>query len=263
MAASPFDNPSITGFTKPLHEPKLVFVKPGVISKVNVKDGDVVKAGQVLATQDDREEQAEIKSLQGDIVGAQLQIEASQADYELKKVQLNRKLEVYGNKPNSEVDEARAAVKVAEISIRYRQQELSTAKQKLEAAKVRAEQKQLPSPINGIVAKVDIRVGEGSDISRPAIQVVANDTLYVETNVPATKAKTMKVGQPLQVRYQDEENWREGKIVFLTPYAHSGSGLRLIRLEMKNDDKREAGLNVYVRLPDAAPAANPAAAAAR
>ena len=268
-----FENPSATGLergvTKPLHEPKLAFLKPGVIAKVNVKEGDTVKAGQVLAVQDDREEQAELASLEGDIKGAELQIEASQADLALKQVTLKRKREVHSEwvaagKKNSEIEEAEAAVTIAEVAIKYRRQELISAKLKHAAAKVRVDQKHLVSPINGIVAKVDVRVGEGSDISRAAFQIVSNDTLYVEaSNVPATKAKAMKVGQSLQVRYLDEERWMQGKLVFLSPYANaSAGGARKIRMEMKNDGNREAGLPVYVRLPDAA-TPPPAAAAAR
>lgn len=258
------DGASVTdlerGVTKPLHEPKLAFVKPGVISKVNVKDGDEVKAGQVLAVQDDRAEQADLAAADGDVQGAELQIEASQADLELKQFLLKRKREVHSEwvaagKKNSEIEEAEAALKIAEVAIKYRRQELITSKLKYAAAKVRVDEKHLPSPIAGVVTKVDVRVGEGSDISRAAFQVVNNDTLYVEANVPATKVKAMKVGQALQVRYLDEEAWMPGTIVFMTKYADGSSGTRRIRLEMKNEGDREAGLPVYVRLPEAAPAA--------
>jgi multidrug efflux pump subunit AcrA (membrane-fusion protein) len=261
-----FNSPSVTGqelgVTKPLHEPKLAFVKPGVVAKVTVKEGDVVKAGQVSGHPGRPRGAGRDEVARGRHQGAQLQIDASQADMELKQVQLQRKLDLYGNKPSSEVDEARAAAKVAEISIKYRQQELISAQLKYEAAKIRASQKQLLSPINGIVNKVDVRVGEGSDISRPAFQIVSNDTLYVETtNIPATKVKALQVGQTLQVRYQEDEAWTPAKIVFLSPYAQATSGFRLVRMEMKNDAKREAGLIVHVRLPDAAAPANAAAAA--
>ncbi len=49
------------GVTKPREEPKVVFVGPGVVMKIEVKEGDTVKAGQVLAVQDDREEQAKLQ----------------------------------------------------------------------------------------------------------------------------------------------------------------------------------------------------------
>ena len=65
------------GQTRPKHEPKLAFYGPGVVVKVNVKEGQVVKAGEVLAVQDDRAEQAELTKLQGDLLTAELQIQAS------------------------------------------------------------------------------------------------------------------------------------------------------------------------------------------
>jgi RND family efflux transporter MFP subunit len=258
------------GVTKPVSEPKLAFPKPGVVMKVDVKEGDTVKAGQVLAVQNDLEERAELAALAGDIVGAELQIRASEADMKLKQVQLARKEAVYADlvrakQSNSELDEARAQVEIAKVAIDYRKQELESAKTKHQGAMVRVKQRELPSPINGVVAKVDVKVGEGSDISRPAIQVVQNDTLYVDANVPAMKAKALKVGDAVQVRYLDEEKWMPAKVIFLTPYANPSSGTRLVRLEMKNDGSREAGLNVHVRLPggDGPNNAAPAAAASR
>ena len=52
----------VTGITKPSEERKLAFALPGVVADVAIKDGDVVKKGQILASQDDRQEQFALKS---------------------------------------------------------------------------------------------------------------------------------------------------------------------------------------------------------
>jgi RND family efflux transporter MFP subunit len=246
------------GVTKPREEPKIVFVGPGVVMKVDVKEGDVVKAGQVLAVQDDREEQAKLQLIQGELDSALLQIDASVADKELKQVMLDRKEQLYdalikAGKSNNELDEARVAVKIADIAVKFRKQEHAQKLLELGAQKVRLELKRLMSPINGVVAKIEVKAGEGTDITRPAMQIVQNDTLKVEVDIPSTKCKNLKAGpngDTLMVRYMDEEKWMPAKVVFLTPYADPSSGTRKVRMEMANEGNREAGLPVYVKLPD-------------
>jgi hypothetical protein len=48
----------------------------------------------------------------------------------------------------------------------------------------------------------------------------------------------------------DEPQWRQGKIIYMAPYADPRSDTRRVRLEMPNPEKREAGVIMLVRLPD-------------
>lgn len=243
------------GVTKPKEEPKLVFVAPGVVRKINVKEGQIVKKDEVLAVQDDRDEAGKVEVAKGEIASAQMQVEAAQADLDLKKVMLKRKEDIYAEQLKAgmsftEVDEARVALKIADISIQFRQTELAKAKLQLLATEIQLEQRKLISPIDGVVVKIDVKVGEGSDLSRPVMQVVQVDMLTVEADIATTKAKALKVGDVIQVRYPDEDKWMPATITFMTKYANAASGTRKIKLELKNDADREAGLPVYVKLPD-------------
>jgi RND family efflux transporter MFP subunit len=269
--SAPSATPAIErGLTKPKQEPKLVFYAPGVVAKLMVEEGQRVQAGDVLAIQNDAEEQAKLLSLQGELISADLQIDAAKADLKQKVVALKRKLELYAElvalgKSNTEIEEAQVAVEVGEIAVKYRVQERVQKGFEIKAQQIKLQLKKLISPVAGIVAKIDVKVGEGSDLTKPAIMIVQNDTLYVEVDVPSTRAKTLHIGDTLQVSYPDEKDaWMAAKVTFLTPYASASSGTRKVRMEMDNTAKREAGLAVYVKLPDnaAAPAA-PAAAAAR
>jgi len=50
------------GITKPSNERKLPFPTPGLVSDVAVKEGDAVKKGQILASQDSRQDEFTLKS---------------------------------------------------------------------------------------------------------------------------------------------------------------------------------------------------------
>ncbi len=249
------------GVTKPSEEINLSFAGPGIIDTVVVKAGDVVKAGQVLATQDAREAMADLEAAKAELDSADLQIAAADADLESKRVELRRNETLYADlirekKSNSDLDKARVEVTIDEIAVKYRQAQKAQAATKVSLEQLKVEQKKLVSKIDGEIARIDFHPGEGSDLNRPGqqqssgIQVVRNEPLWVEVDIPSTKAKNLQSKQQLQVKYADEDAWMTAQIIFVTPYASPGSNTRHVRLEMPNAGHREAGLPVVVKLPD-------------
>jgi multidrug efflux pump subunit AcrA (membrane-fusion protein) len=244
------------GFTEPSDQSDISFPVPGIVSKVSVKPGDVVKVGQAIAQQDDREEVARAKITEAELVSAKLQILASQADLDKKRVDVRRVETLYREliaqgKTNTEIDEARVNVIIGEIAVKYRNGEVAQKALELELAKVKVEQRKIVSPIDGVVARVDLHAGEGTDLNRPAgILLVKNNPIRVKVNVPSAKAQTLKVGQDLQVKYVDGGEWMTAKITDLAAVGLAGAGVRTVRLEMPNPAVRETGLQVVVRLPE-------------
>jgi len=249
------------GITRPSDQSDLFLPIPGVISKVYVKAGDVVKANQLIAQQDDRAEVAKVNEATAAIKVDKLQIEAAKADKELKAALLDRQLKLYADLiksggSNSEIDEAKANEKIAEIAVMYREETVKSTELKLAEEQVTLDQRKLKSPINGVVAKVDLHAGEGTDIQRPAgIQIVQNDPLWVELNVPVAKSDSLRLGQELPVQYVEGGDAMQAKIILLAPVANAGANVRMVRLQMpnpvrKDGTQREAGRQVLVKLPE-------------
>jgi RND family efflux transporter MFP subunit len=242
------------GVTKPSEESNLAFSGPGIVDQVVVKPGKVVKTGDILASEDGREEIAKL-NIAKLLADSTKEIEAAEADLASKQVDLKRKEDLYAEKiargeTCSELDEARVAVQIAKIVVEFRKESKVKAGLDLAQQQVKVDQKKLVSPIDGIVAKVDIHPGDGADLTKPAIQIVQIDQLWVEVDLPSSRTKQLKVNQDLMIRYLDEETWQKATILFLTPYANAGSNTRHVRLAMSNPNGREAGLPVMVQLPD-------------
>jgi len=245
------------GYTKPSDQADLAFATPGVVKRVPVKAGDTVEKDKtVIAVQDDAEELAKLAVAEGEILNADYQIRAADADLAKKRVDLRRVEDVNAKiiaegKTNSEVDEARVNVKIAEIAYDYRKQDKKQKELERDLQKVRVEQKRILSPINGVVAKIELHAGEGTDIQRPAgIQLVQNDPLWVEAQVPTAKAAGLQKGQTLKVFYPDSPKPLDAKVIFLAPVANAGANVRLVRLELPNPTNREAGLPMLVSVPE-------------
>jgi HlyD family secretion protein len=242
------------GVTKPSEDSNTAFSGPGIVDQVVVKPGQVVKAGDILATEDLREENAKLNVAKL-LADSTKEIEAAQADLASKQVDLKRKEDLYSDKiargeSTSELDEARVAVEIARIVVEFRKESKVKAGLDLAQQQVMVEKKKLVSPINGIVAKVDIHPGDGADLTKPAIEIVQIDPLWVEVDIPSNRTNQLKLNQELLVRYLDEDTWQKATVIFLTPYANAGSNTRHVRLTMSNPNGREAGLPVMVQLPD-------------
>lgn len=250
--------PSEKSFTKPSEERALAFSAPGLVSKVVVKDGERVKKDQLLAEQDITVEKANQATYLIEANSA-VEEEFAKADFDLKKVELQRKEDLFKKKNSTflEVEEARLNVKRAEASVQLATQKRQTAAAQAAVEQAKIDLKRIVSPIDGVISKLDTHAGEvaANESNKPAIRVVRNDPLWVDVNIAAAQAAKLKEGQTLQVRYVAEDKWMPAQVLFLQSMINRGSQTRTVRLEMPNPDERPAGLEVFVRLPDAVAAA--------
>src|SRR4026208_1786900 len=76
---------SVTGITQPSKRSKPSFYGAGVIGKVAVKEGDLVKTGQILMAQDQEIEALELERLMAE-ANSKARVEFAEADLDVKKV---------------------------------------------------------------------------------------------------------------------------------------------------------------------------------
>jgi RND family efflux transporter MFP subunit len=241
------------GITKPSEVRDLVFNSPGIVAEESVKDGDTVKEGQVLAVQDATVDMADKAKLELK-ANSGLQVEAAQADYDSKVVELKRKQKMFDQSVlgASELEEAKLAVVIDEIRIRLAKEEQQEAKAELAEAEARIKLKRLVSPIDGIVKKINTHVGEAPspDANKPSITVVKNDLIWIEVNLPKLLAMNLHTQQQMQVRYADAEKWSAAEVIFIDPVADARSGTQLVRMQMANPTGRQPGEQIQVKAPE-------------
>jgi RND family efflux transporter MFP subunit len=252
VAASPLGE---RWFTKPSEEVALDFSAPGLIIEVNVKEGDAVKKGQVLAKQDVSVEAAN-KAMYEIEANSAVEEEYAQKDLELKKVKFKRTEDLYNAKPRNatflEVEEARLEVERADASVKLARQKRQVSKAQADTEQAKIDLKQIKAPFDGVVSKLDTHVGEvaNSQADRAAIRIVKNNPLWVDAHLPAAVTARLTKGQQLQVRYATEDKWLPAEVMYLQPVVRGGSQTRMVRLQVANAEDRPAGLEVYVKLPD-------------
>jgi len=241
----------IAAITNPSADRALSFVQPGLIAKVHFKEGDVVKAGQVLAQQDDAVERARLAQLEADAQNM-TNIEAGKATLAQKRVDL-KKLETAAalNAATAlEVEHAKLDVTIAEMSLQVAVFEHEQAKRKYDEAKLQIDNMSLKSPIDGTIEKIDVETGESANALESAVRVVQIDPLWIDVPVPLAKTTNLRKDNTARIEFPEPDKISvNGTIVFIGAVADAASGTLRVRIDVPNKSNRPAGEHVRVVFP--------------
>ena len=241
----------VTAITIPSADVTLSFVQPGRIAEVRVREGESVKAGQVLVVQDDAVERAKLAQLEAESQNT-TQIQAAEASLAQKKVDL-KKIETaaaHNAATELELEYAKLNVTVAGLSLQVAIFEHEQAKRKFEEAKLQIDNMSLKSPIGGSVEKIDVETGESLNVLESAIRVVQIDPLWIDVPVPMPQAMNLRYGAAAGVEFPEPKKaTAEGIVIYIGAVADAASGTLRVRIQVPNKAKRPAGEHVQVLFP--------------
>jgi len=248
--ASPSLAGGIRAITRPSADVAQSFVQPGRIAGVHFKEGDAVKVGQALVQQDDAAEQvllAQLKAQSEDMT----QIRASEASLAQKKVDLQKLEKAAASNAATalEVEHAKLDVTIAQLSLDLARFEHEQAGRKYQEQKIRVENMQLKSSIDGYIEKIEVEIGESVNTTIEVIRVVQVDPLWIDTPVPLAQAVGLKAGMTARVELAESGKKGligEGRIIFVGAVADAASGTLRVRIEVPNKARRPAGEHVLV-----------------
>jgi len=151
----------IAAITNPSADITLSYLQPGRIARIHFKEGDTVKAGEVLVQQDDAVERARLAQLEANSQNT-TNIQAAEASLAQKKVDLKKleKAAALNAATDLEVEHAKLDVTIAELSLEVAVFEHEQAKRKYDEAKLQIDNMSLKSPIDGSIEKIDVETGE-------------------------------------------------------------------------------------------------------
>ncbi len=226
----------------------------GLIEKITVDRGDVVKQGQVLITLDmgvDRARYNQAKYKAG-MHGAQLAAK-SRLDYSSKKFERNQELFRDKYVSGNDRDESESGKNLASA-------ELMDAKDNSRVAELQVNEldevmklKTLRSPFEGVVMERSHHPGEVAQISDhlAILKLAQTNPLYVEVVIPAAALGKIHVGDDIHVKPNgDGLSEFKARIKVIDPVVDASSGTLGIRLEVPNPDHRlPAGISCQAELP--------------
>lgn len=241
----------ITAITIPSADVTLSFVQAGRIADVKVREGESVKATQVLAMQDDAVERAKLAQLEAESQNT-TQIQAAEASLAQKKVDLKKIETAAANNAATELEleYAKLNVTIAGLSLQVAIFEHEQAKRKFDEAKLQIDNMSLKSPIDGSVEKIDVQTGESINALESAIRVVQIDPLWIDVPVPVTQAMNLRYGAAARVEFPEPQKaTAEGIVIYIGAVADAASGTLRVRIQVPNKAKRPAGEHVQILFP--------------
>jgi RND family efflux transporter MFP subunit len=246
------------GDTRPSGDVTLAFVRSGLIDTVEVKEGDRVKAGDVLMRLDDELERAKVEELQAQ-ADNDVRVRASEAQLAQKKNELAIALDLQKNDAATEleVQKARLEVRIGELSLELAKFQHAQDRRKYEQAKLELDRMVLRSPIDGVVEQAVAKEGESAEALQKIVRIVDVTPLWVDVYVPVDDSGKLEPGDgqggsKALVRFGESSDSpvREAKIIHKASVATGAMPRTLkIRLEVANEDNRPAGERVWVRFP--------------
>lgn len=195
---------------------------PGTLSRVTVDIGARVRAGQVIATLDRRELDAQVDAATAAVGVATAAVESAEAALANASLEKDRAANLFekGAVPRQRLDGAETALRASTAQRDLAKANLAQA----EAAQRRAREVQkdatITSPIDGVV--VERNFDPGSLVSpgteRPIVVVADLSTLKLQAGVSELEAGRLRVGMPARVTVQAKPGETfDGRISAIAP----------------------------------------------
>lgn len=149
---------SLPGVVKEAQNVKAAFKSAGQLMTIQVKEGDYVSKGQLIATLDD--------------VDYQIALDAAQSQYTQLKSEVGRVKQLYerGSVSANEYEKAQSGLEQAEAQMKAKQNQVDYTR--------------LYSPASGYVEDVFFHTGEMVDAGTPVLSLIDATDMQVEVNIP-------------------------------------------------------------------------------
>ena len=214
------DVASISGDLQPIETVVIRARLEGDLDAVNVREGQVVRTGQVLARFDANEQESAMRSAEADKIAAQSELSTAE----------------WNAQQSTQLFKAGA---ISEQANRTAQQAVATAKARVAAAEARlratssvVRDTRVIAPTNGIVSKRLVESGEHVSRGASMLEVVRNDVLELVAAVPARAAGLVRVGQP--VRFVADGRDFGGRVARVSPTIDPSTRSITVYVEVPN-----------------------------
>jgi RND family efflux transporter MFP subunit len=222
----------------------------GVIETAAAERGDLVRAGQVLATlrADVERQSLAVAQSKADAVG---ELRAAEANAELARQKLARAKDLADKQfiSSQALEQARAEAMVAENRLEQAREQRDVYAREHQLAEAQLGQRTIRSPFAGVIAERYLSAGEHID-DKPIYRVAMINPLRVEVVLPAAAYATVRRGMSVTVLPEfPGATPRQAKVTLVDRVIDGASNTFRLRMELPNPDlSLPAGLRCKVDL---------------
>jgi RND family efflux transporter MFP subunit len=202
----------------------------GELQGLTVREGDSVKAGQVIARIDVTEYAARQQQAQDQADAAKAQIAIAQRQFDNNKALVDQ-----GFISKTALDTSLATLNSAQATHRAALSNVDIAKKTMLDTVLR-------SPISGTVSQRLAQPGERVGIDTRVVEVIDTSRMELEANISAADALSVKVGQTAMLAIEGSAAPVSSQVVRINPNTQAGSRNVLVYFSISNAANLRQGL---------------------
>jgi len=226
---------SFSGVSVAATETKISFRVSGLLEQLNIKVGQQIRKGDLIASLDDRDLNLNYEESKAARLNAQVQ--ADNANSNLLRV---RELYENDNVALSEYEQAKNSYASAKADLEARQKQLDLQKSQLQYS-------QIHSPMTGIVTQVPVTKNENVSAGEAIAVLSSNKNVEVEASIPEAYIAAIKTGMAARVTFSSLPNKSYPGVITEVAYAASESSTYPVTVKLdQSDTKLRPGMSSEV-----------------
>lgn len=231
LRAMPLGVP-ITGSLSAVHSAVIKARVPGELRDLQVREGDTVTQGQVIARVDATESEARYRQSKLQADAAQAQVEIQQRQYDNNRALVDKGFI------------SSTALAISSANLQAAQANYAAARAAQDGARKSLDDTVLRSPIAGQIAQRMVQNGERVNVEAPIVEVLNLSALELEAQLPANDSAQVRVGHTAQLQLRGSNGQApqrlQAKVVRINPSASTGN--RAVPVYLQLDANSEAPL---------------------
>ncbi|MEO1528115.1 MAG: HlyD family efflux transporter periplasmic adaptor subunit [Planctomycetota bacterium] len=243
--------------TSLIQNTKIASPLAGIVSKVHVTEGQIVKIDASLIRLTSQLAENELRAAKAALLAATIK---SENDVNLRYAQ--RTLEVRENEMRQsqianetypgavsrmeleeltlQVDQAALAIEQAEQEMRISKATSAEKAAAVETAQSNVDRHHIRSPVEGMITQIDIAPGEWVEAGKPVVRVISLDPLRIECFVDGRQHGRELIGRKVSflVAGAAKETALRGKVSFVSPELQPVTGQVRLWATVENPDRK-------------------------
>jgi membrane fusion protein, multidrug efflux system len=194
----------------------------GEVREVLVREGEPVKAGQVVVKMDTSDYQARLDQAQGALRAARGQLDIAAKSRDNNKALLDK-----GFISKNAFDNAASQFDIARANVESARGALDVAQKALADTVIR-------TPISGLISSRSVQPGEKVPVDFRLLDVVDLSQMEMEAAMPASEIMHVALGQDVQVRVEGMTQPVTATVARINPATQTGSRSILVYIRIDN-----------------------------
>jgi RND family efflux transporter MFP subunit len=212
---------AITGALKAVNSAFVKVRVAGELQGLTVREGDTLRAGQVVARIEATEYEARLRQAQDQASAAKAQIDIAQRQFDNNKALVDQ-----GFISKTALDTSLASLNAARATYQAAVSGADVARKALNDTV-------LTAPISGVVAQRLAQPGERMAIDTRVVEIVDLSRMELETAVSAGDAPQVRVGQSALLRIEGSPEPVKARVARINPSTQAGSRSVLVYLAVE------------------------------